>query len=286
MVIIKADKKSEAGVMPSEKLLTEMGKFNDELVEAGIMLGGEGLHPSSAGKRVRFTGGKTKVIDGPFTETKELLAGYWTWKVSSIEEAIEWTKRIPNPDHEDFEVEIRPVFEMDDFGDAMSPELRAQEDRQRAEIERRSKASADDAGPRSIFVNFPVKNLNRSVEFFKKLGYTFNPQFTDENATCMIVSENIYVMLLEEKYFATFTSKPVSDAKKSTETLVALSLGSRDAVNRIVEKALAAGARRVKDPQDHGFMFQWGFEDLDGHVWEYLWMDPAHVQNESNAAAR
>lgn len=129
-----------------------------------------------------------------------------------------------------------------------------------------------------IFVNLPVKDLNRSVEFFSKLGYKFNPQFTDENATCMIVGEDIFVMLLVEKFFKTFTPKAIADAKSSTETLVALSAKSRDEVNRIVEIALASGAKRYAEPKDHGFMYQWGFEDLDGHIWEYLWMDPAHVQ--------
>ncbi|MDZ7289962.1 MAG: VOC family protein [candidate division KSB1 bacterium] len=129
-----------------------------------------------------------------------------------------------------------------------------------------------------IFINLPVKDLNRAVEFFTKLGYKFNPQFTDENATCMIVGEDIYVMLLVEKFFKGFTPKPIADAKSSTEVLVGLSAKSRDEVNRIVETALAAGARRYAEPKDHGFMYQWGFEDLDGHIWEYFWMDPAHIQ--------
>ncbi|MCK6562879.1 VOC family protein [candidate division KSB1 bacterium] len=129
-----------------------------------------------------------------------------------------------------------------------------------------------------IFVNLPAKDLNRSVAFFTKLGYKFNPQFTDEKATCMIVGEDIFVMLLVEKFFKTFTPKAIADAQRSTETLVALSAKSREEVNRIVETALAAGARRYAEPKDHGFMYQWGFEDLDGHIWEYLWMDPAQVQ--------
>lgn len=129
-----------------------------------------------------------------------------------------------------------------------------------------------------IFVNLPVKDLRRSVELFTRLGYTFDPRFTDENATCMIVGEDIFVMLLVEKFFKGFTPKPIVDAKSSTETLVALSAKSRDEVNRVVETALAAGAKRYAEPKDHGFMYQWGFEDLDGHIWEYLWMDPAHIQ--------
>jgi hypothetical protein len=134
MVIIKADKDSEAGVMPNTELLTQMGQFNEELVKAGVMLAGEGLHPSSKGARVRFSGKERTVIDGPFAETKELIAGFWLWQVRSMAEAIEWLKRCPNPMEGTSEVEIRPVFEMEDFGEAMSPELRDQEDRLRTEI--------------------------------------------------------------------------------------------------------------------------------------------------------
>lgn len=132
MVIVKASKESEAGQMPSEQLLTDMGKFNEELVKAGVMLAGEGLHPSSKGVRVKFTGDKRTVIDGPFAETKELIAGFWLWNVKSREEAIEWLKRAPFEDGD--EVEIRQVFEAEDFGDEFTPELRAQEERLRAEI--------------------------------------------------------------------------------------------------------------------------------------------------------
>jgi hypothetical protein len=141
MVMVKATKNSEAGKMPSEKLLADMGKFNEELVKAGIMLAGEGLHPSSKGKRVHFAGGKKTVIDGPFTETKELVAGYWLWQVRSMDEALEWVKRCPDPmPGEEGELEIRPVFEAEDFGQEFTPELRDQEERLRAEIERRKKA--------------------------------------------------------------------------------------------------------------------------------------------------
>src|SRR5687768_1685248 len=129
LILIKANEESEAGVMPSEELLTEMGKFNEELVNAGIMLAGEGLHPSSKGARVRFSGGKTTVVDGPFAEVKELIAGYWLWQVRSKEEAIEWVRRIPNPEGRDGEVEIRQVFEESDFGPEFTPELREQEER-------------------------------------------------------------------------------------------------------------------------------------------------------------
>ena len=141
MVIVKATKNSEAGVMPSEQLLADMGKFNEELVKAGVMLAGEGLHPSSNGKRLRFSGGKKTVIDGPFAETKELIAGFWLWQVKSMEAALEWARRCPDPmPGEEAILEIRPVFEAEDFGEEFTPELRAQEHRQRAEIERQKKA--------------------------------------------------------------------------------------------------------------------------------------------------
>jgi hypothetical protein len=134
MVMVKATKESEAGEMPSQELLTEMGKFNEELVKAGVMLAGEGLHPSSKGARVQFSGDKRTVVDGPFAETKELVAGYWLWQVRSMDEAIEWAKRCPNPMTEGGELELRPVFEADDFGEELTPELREQEERLRAQI--------------------------------------------------------------------------------------------------------------------------------------------------------
>ena len=137
MVIVKATKESEAGVMPSTRLLTEMGKFNEELVKAGVMLAGEGLRPSSKGARVKFSGNQRTVIDGPFAETKELIACYWLWQVKSKEEAIEWVKRCPNPMLGESEIEIRQVFEADDFGAEFTPELRAQEERLRAETAKR-----------------------------------------------------------------------------------------------------------------------------------------------------
>lgn len=133
MVLVKANKQSEAGIMPSTELLTEMGKFNEELVKAGIMLAGEGLHPSSKGKRIRFSGKQRTVIDGPFSETKELVAGFWLWQVKSMDEAVEWLKRCPNPHVGDSEVEIRPLFEAADFGAELTPELREQEERLRAQ---------------------------------------------------------------------------------------------------------------------------------------------------------
>ncbi|KVD72216.1 dehydrogenase [Burkholderia ubonensis] len=135
MVIVKATKESESGEMPDTELLAAMGRYNEELVKAGVMLAGEGLHPSSRGKRVRFSGPGRSVIDGPFAETKELIAGFWMWKVKSMDEAVEWVKRCPNPMKGDSEIEIRPVFEAEDFGAEFTPELQEQEARLRAEIE-------------------------------------------------------------------------------------------------------------------------------------------------------
>ena len=141
MVMVKASRNSEKGVMPNEKLLADMGKFNEELVKAGVMLAGEGLHPSSKGKRVAFSGGKKTVVDGPFAETKELVAGFWLWQVKTIEEAVEWVRRCPDPmPGEESEIEIRPVFEADDFGAEYTPELRERDERLREQIERQQKA--------------------------------------------------------------------------------------------------------------------------------------------------
>ena len=137
MVLVKATKDSEAGVMPSQELLTEMGQFNEELVKAGILVDGNGLKPSSQAARVRFSGKDRMVIDGPFAETKELVAGYWIWQVQSLAEALEWVKRCPNPHSEECEIEIRPVFEPEDFGEAFTPELQEQEQRLKDEINKR-----------------------------------------------------------------------------------------------------------------------------------------------------
>ena len=140
MVIVKATKNSEAGVMPSEKLLADMGKYNEELVKAGIMLAGEGLHPSSKGKRIEFSGSERTVVDGPFTETKELVAGYWLWQVRSMEEAVEWARRCPDPmPEEEGVLEIRPVFEAEDFGKEYTPELRERDAKLRREIEQQKR---------------------------------------------------------------------------------------------------------------------------------------------------
>lgn len=139
MVIMKATQDSEAGKLPSEQMLKEMGNYNEELVNAGLMLDGAGLHPSSKGKRVRFSSGQPTVIDGPFAETKELIAGFWMWNVKSMDEAVAWARRIPNPEGVHSEVELRQVFEAEDFGEAYTPEVREQEDRIRAKVEQQQK---------------------------------------------------------------------------------------------------------------------------------------------------
>jgi len=135
MVMVKATQETEAGTMPSQQMLTDMMKFNEELVNAGVMLAGEGLHPSSKAKRVHFSGAKRTVTDGPFAETKELIAGYWIWKVNSMEEAVEWVKKCPNPMNGESDIDIRPIFEAEDFGDEFTPELQAQDERLRSKIE-------------------------------------------------------------------------------------------------------------------------------------------------------
>jgi hypothetical protein len=141
MILVKADKNSEAGVMPSEQMFAEMGRFNEELVKAGVMEAGEGLHPSSKGARVRFSGQNREVIDGPFAATNELVAGFWIWKCASMQEAIDWVKRCPNPMPGESEIEVRQIFSAEDFGDALTPELRAQEDRLRAQVEAQKKST-------------------------------------------------------------------------------------------------------------------------------------------------
>ena len=141
MVMVKATADSEAGVMPSEEMLASMGRFNEELVKAGVMLAGEGLHPSAKGARVRFSGSERTVIDGPFAETKELVAGFWIWQCKSMQEAIDWVKRCPNPMPGPSEIEIRPIFEAEDFGEAFTPELREQEERLREELARKGQPS-------------------------------------------------------------------------------------------------------------------------------------------------
>jgi predicted lactoylglutathione lyase len=265
LMIPKGYETAAPGVVPNAKAVAAMMKYNEELQKAGVLVTLDGLHPPSMGARVSFAGRKPTVTDGPFSEVKEVLGGYWMIQVKSKEEAVQWASRCPASNNE--VIEIRQVQEFADFP---------------ADVQKAAEGFAEMQTPAAertkIFVNLPVKDLNCSVEFFTKLGYKFNAQFTNENATCMIIGEDNYIMLLVEKFFQSFTPKSIVDAKKSTEALVALSARSRDEVNRIVEAAMSAGAGRHKDPVDHGFMYQWSFEDLDGHIWEYFWMDPAHIQ--------
>lgn len=265
LMIPKGYENAEPGTLPSADAVAAMMKYNEELQKAGVLESLEGLHPPSMGSRVSFAGGKPVVTDGPFAELKEVLGGYWMIRVNSKEEAIEWAKRCPGSANET--IEIRQVQSMEDFP----------QDVQQA-AEGFAEMQAEAAHRPKVFVNLPVKDLDKSVAFFTALGYKFNAQFTDENGTCMIISEDIYAMLLVEKFFQTFTPKQIADAKASAEVITALSTPSREAVDKIVNKALAAGARKYVEPKDYGFMYQWGFEDLDGHIWEYFWMDPSFVK--------
>jgi predicted lactoylglutathione lyase len=267
LMIPKGYENAAPGTAPDAKAVEAMMKYNEELQKAGILVGLDGLHPPSMGARVSFAGGKPIVTDGPFAEAKEVLGGYWMIRVKSKEEAIEWAKRCPGSANET--IELRQVQEMEDFPEDVKQAASGFDEMQK-KAAHRSK----------MFVNLPVSDLEKSKAFFGKLGYTFNPQFTDENAACMVISEDIYTMLLMEKYFKSFTPKAIADAKSSTESITALSVASREEVDRIVNTAFSAGGRRYTEPKDHGFMYQWGFEDLDGHIWEYFWMDPSFVQQQ------
>jgi predicted lactoylglutathione lyase len=265
LMIPKGYEKAAPGTAPDPKAIEAMMRYNEALQRAGVLRTLDGLHPPSMGARVSFAGGRPTVTDGPFIETKEVLGGYWMIEVGSKAEAVAWASRCPAGDNET--IEVRQVQEMADFPPDVQKAAAGF-----AELQASARARTQ------VFVNLPVKDLGRSVEFFETLGYTFDARFTDENATCMVVGDGTFVMLLVEPFFKTFTPKPVADAKRSTEALVALSAPSREAVNRMVETALAAGARRYREPEDRGFMYQWGFEDLDGHIWEHVWMDPAALQ--------
>jgi predicted lactoylglutathione lyase len=265
LMIPKGYETAAAGTVPSAEQVAPMMKYNEELQKAGVLLSLDGLHPPASGARVSFAGGKPTVTDGPFAESKEVVGGYWMIRVNSKEEAVEWAKKCPASPNE--VIEVRQVFDMEDFPTDVQ-EVVGDFDVKQARAAHRPK----------IFVNLPVKDLKKSVEFFTKLGYKFNPQFTDENATCMIIGDDIFAMLLVESFFKTFTPKQIADAKASTEAITALSASSREEVDYVVNTALSAGAKRYTEPKDHGFMYQWGFEDLDGHIWEYIWMDPSFIQ--------
>jgi predicted lactoylglutathione lyase len=280
MVIVKASKETEAGVMPSTEMLTAMGNYNEQLVKAGIMRGGDGLHPSSKGARVRFSGSERSVVDGPFAETKELIAGFWLWEAKSLEEAIEWAKKCPNPTGEESELEIRRIFEAEDFGESFTPELKAQEDRLRAEAEAQTQSAR-----KMIFVNLPVRDLAGSSKFYTAIGGQLNPQFSDDNAKSMMLSDSIGVMLLTHDHYRRFTSRPIGDARRESQTLLALSVDSRQSVDATVQSAAAAGGRADPNPpQELGFMYSRSVEDPDGNVWEIMWMDMQSLAESSPSA--
>ncbi len=280
MVIVKASKESETGVMPSTELLAAMGKYNEELVKAGVMQTGEGLHASSKGARVRFSGKKRTVVDGPFAETKELVAGFWIWEAKSLAEAVEWAKKCPNPTGEESEIEIRQIVDAADFGENFTPELREQEERLRAEAERKQATKG-----KMIFVNLPVRDLTASTAFYTALGGELNPQFSDDTAKAVMLSDAIGVMLLTHASYRRFTQRPIGDARRESQTLLALSVDRRDAVDATLKRAAAAGGRADPNPaQDYGFMFSRSVEDPDGNVWEIMWMDAAaHARTLENA---
>lgn len=266
LMIPKGYETAEPNTMPPADRVAAMMKYNESLQKAGVLLSLDGLRPPSEGARVAFASGKPFVSDGPFAEAKECLGGYWMIDVKDRAEAIEWAKKCPGSVNET--IEIRQVQVMEDFPEDVQAAAKGYSEMQPG------------GGPDSqkVFINLPVKDLEKSKAFFGKLGYTFNPQFTDENAACMIISEEIYVMLLAEKFFATFTPKTIADGRASAEVINALNCSSRAEVDAIVDKALTAGGKKYTEPKDHGFMYQWGFEDLDGHIWEYFWMDPSFVQ--------
>lgn len=266
LMIPKGYESAPVGEMPPADGVAKMMKYNEEILKAGILVSCEGLHPPAAGARVTFETGKPKVADGPFAEVKEVLGGFWIINVKSKAEAIEWASRCPAGKNEI--IEVRQVQEMEDFP----------EDVQKAAAGFDAMQNPKPVHQRNLFVNLPVKNLDKSKAFFAALGMTFNPQFTDEKAACMIMGDNIFAMLLMEKFFKTFTTKAIADTKTSIETLTAITMPTREEVDRIVHAALKAGGKTYSEPKDHGFMYQWGFEDLDGHIWEPFWMDPNFLQ--------
>lgn len=236
-----------------DAVLEECFAYDEVLHKNGYWTGGlAALQPAATAKILRFNGERVVVTDGPFAETKEQLGGIGTIEARDIDHAVEIMSKHPGircGPHE-----VRPADEAFERQYAQRMKL--------------------NAAKRQIFVNLPVKDLNRSIAFFTQLGFAFNPQFTDETATCMIVGENIFVMLLTVAKFQQFTPKTICDTARATEVLIALSCDSRAAVDEMVQKALTAGASTYADPKDYGFMYQHGFQDPDGHIWELFWMDP------------
>lgn len=266
VVFVKATGQSEAGIMPEQQLLVDMMNYNEELVKAGIMKGGDGLRPTKDAVRVRFSDTDRTVIDGPFAETKELVAGYWLWEVKDMDEAVAWVKKCPNPMMDDSDIDIRPVYEMEDFGDIVTPDVQQQEQRLNAEMQ------AQSLPPRQLFVNLPVADLEKAKAFYLGLGFSCNDMYTDHTAACIVISKDIYCMLLTHEKFQSFAPNPLADAHKSTEVLNALSCSSKAEVDSLVSKAQQLGGASYSEPKDYGFMYQHGFQDIDGHVWELAYM--------------
>lgn len=248
-----------------QAMMEECLAYDDVLWRDGHWVGrGEALQGVRTAKTLRWNGQRVVVTDGPYAETKEQLGGIGVLEAKDIDEAVEVVSKHPcvrlgGP------FEIRPVDE----------EINAF-------VEARQKRVA---AATKIFVNLPVKDLHRSVEFFTKLGFKLNPRFTDETAACMIVSDDVFVMLLTEAKFAAFTPKEICDAARSTEVLVCLTCSSRGAVDDMVEKAVAAGGATYAESKDYGFMYQHGFQDPDGHIWELVSMDAEAVQGAQEPAA-
>ncbi|AKJ27576.1 hypothetical protein AAW51_0885 [Caldimonas brevitalea] len=281
MVLIKADANTEAGVMPSEQLLAEMGKFNEELVKAGVMLAGEGLHPSAKGARVRFSGDRRTVVDGPFADTKELLAGYWLWQVKSKEEAIEWVKRCPNPTGTESEIEIRQVFEAADFGEAFTPELREQEDRLRAEVAAQAAAGGKGAVPavppaRGAIPYLVVQGADQAIGYYQQVFGAELVMRLDAPDGKVLHSEMkvgpASFMVTEER--ADYQS-PGPKALGGSAVSVSVFVPDVDAT---VAKAVAAGAQVTMPVQDQF----WG--DRCGHLVDpfgHKWFVSTHLEEPS-----
>lgn len=234
-------------------IIEDCFRYDDELRKNGHWIdGGQALQAARTAKTLRLKNGKVMVTDGPYAETKEQLGGTGVLEARDIDHAVELISRHPG-------LRMGGSFEIRSVDEKMNEVWESRHPRPQ------------------IFVNLPVKNLNQSIAFFTKLGFQFNPQFTDETATCMIVSDVIFVMLLTEAKFKEFTPNAICDATRSNEALVCLSLPSRGAVDDMVRNAIAAGGKTFADPKDYGFMYQHSFQDPDGHVWELIHMDPKHV---------
>jgi uncharacterized glyoxalase superfamily protein PhnB len=278
MVLIKADKNTEAGVMPSEQLLTEMGQFNEELVKAGVMLSGEGLHPSSKGVRVHFSGQRRSTTDGPFAETKELVAGFWMWQVKSMEEAVAWAKRCPNPTGEECEIEIRRVFEAEDFGAEFTPELREQEDRLRTQLEQQAAAPKVPAVPQQNGATpyLIVKGAPDAIAFYQRVfGAELKLRLDGPDGSVMHAELQIGParFMLSEEQPQWGSLSPLSIGGSATSAVVYV-----PDVDTVFERAVAAGAKATMPVADQF----WG--DRSGHVVDpfgHQWFISTHIEDPS-----